>query len=176
APAPQPAAQAAAPHAPAPAAVANGAASTPLPRDPLRGAANAVAPVPARWLARLAALPVVALLVYWLALAVQHARRNDPRRPQREAFRRLAPAIERVRRATTAAERIDALLAWQRTAVIALGIDRAAPTAEQLRNERWAAVWADSERALFGRAHELPRGWGGGALTPGTRTRPPPLH
>jgi hypothetical protein len=173
--APQPAAAPqpiAAAHA-APAVAADRSASAPLPHDPLRGNATGLTPIPARVLARLAALPAVLLVVYWLGLAVQHARRNDPRRPQRDAFRALADRVAHVRLATTAGERIKALLAWQRTAAVALGLDRAAATAQQLTDARWAEVWAGSEQALFGRAHELPRGWCDRALALCTRTRRP---
>jgi hypothetical protein len=104
---------------------------------------------------------------------VRRARLTDPRRPQRQALARLAPAIERVRRAATADQRVAALLAWQHTAVTALGLDVAAPTAEQLDDQRWVDVWAGSERALYGREHALPGGWCDRALSVCTRTRRP---
>ena len=104
---------------------------------------------------------------------MRRARLTDPRRPQRRAFAQLTPAIARVRRAATAEERIAALLAWQHTAAIALGLDVAAPTARQLDDRRWVDVWADSERALYGREHALPGGWCDRALSVCTRTRRP---
>lgn len=145
----------------------------PLPRDPLSGSATARAPIAAPRLALLVGAPFALLILSWLALAAQHARRTDPRRPRREAFKRLAAAIERIRGAATAAERIAALLAWQHTAALALGLDLAAPTAAQLRDARWVDVWTGSERALYGREHALPPGWCDRALAVCTHTRRP---
>jgi hypothetical protein len=144
-----------------------------LPHDPLHGSATAFPPIAMRQLMTLAGVPVVLLLIYWLALAVQHARRNDPRRPQREAFRQLAVAIERVRAAATDEERIAALLAWQHTAAVALNIDLAAPTATQIADQQWSDVWAGSERGLYGREHAVPAGWCEHALALCERTRRP---
>ena len=144
-----------------------------LPHDPLHGATSSFTPIAAEQLTAFAAAPFVLLLLYWIPLAVRHARLTDPRRPQREAFRQLAPAIERVRRAATADERTAALLAWQHTAALALGLDLAAPTAEQLSDYRWIGVWAGSERGLYGPGHALPTGWCDRALAVCTRTRRP---
>jgi hypothetical protein len=154
----------------APAAPAHDA---PLPRDPLRGGASALVPMPAPRLALLFGAPFALLVLWWLALALQHARCTDPRRPRREAFRRLAAAIERIRAAATAEERIAALFAWQHTAALALGIDFAAPTAAALRDERWIDLWLGSEQALYGREHALPAGWCDRALVACTRARRP---
>ncbi len=144
-----------------------------LPRDPRHGAATGVAPLAMPAFAAIAALPCAALALYWLALALQRSRLRDPRRPQRGAYRQLAPAIARVRAAGTVQERLVALLAWQRTAALALGIDLAAPTATQISDPRWAAVWADSERALYGPAHALASGWCDRASMLCTRPRRP---
>ena len=130
-----------------------------LPREPLPARRPGTRRSPRRRCRCSPARPFVLLLCYWIALAVQRARLTDPRRPQREAFAQLAPAIERIRAAATADERVAALLDWQHTAAVALGLDVAAPTAEQLRDQRWADVWAGSERALYGRDHALPAGW-----------------
>jgi len=162
---PQPAVQPAAQPAAAPIAATNSAATSAsapgplLPRDPMRGATSALAPVSSRRLAWLAAAPLILLFLDWLMLAVQHARRTDPRRPQREAFKHLRPCIERIRRAVDSEERLAALLAWQHTVATALGIDHAAPTAAQLTDQRWIDVWTVSESALYQREHALPAGW-----------------
>jgi hypothetical protein len=160
----------AAPQAPA---AASAAIQTLLPRDPLPGGAAGFAPMGSTRLALFAAAPFLLLAVYWIGLAVRRARLTDPRRPHRLAYRQLAPAIERVRQAASAEERSAALLAWQRTAGLALGLERAAPTAAQLPDQRWIDVWAGSERALYGREHTLPGGWCDRALAACTRSRRP---
>jgi hypothetical protein len=144
-----------------------------LPRDPRPGTAVSIAPIPASGLAFATSVPFALVLFYWIALALRRARLTDPRRPQREAFTQLAAAIGRVRTTDGAADRIAALLAWQRTAAVALGIDLAAPTAGQLPEHRWVDVWAGSERAIYGRGHTLPAGWCEHALALCTQTRRP---
>lgn len=176
--APAPAAAVAGAPAAAP-ALADAAHDTLLPRDPRRGAAAGFAPVAAPRLTHLAAVPFALLLLYWVALAVRRARLTDPRRPQREAFRQLAPAIGRVRAAGAGEERIAALLAWQRIAAAALAVERATPTAGQLPDHRWIDVWSGSERAIYGPARDLPAGWCEHAMALCTQTRRPrfnPLH
>jgi BatD DUF11 like domain len=158
---------------PSAAPAGRGPASGLLPHDPLRGTASAWAPIAEARLSQLAVVPFILLALYWVALAVRRARLTDPRRPQRQAFAQLAPAVERVRRAATAAERIAALLIWQHTVATALGLDVAAPTAAQLDDQRWIDVWAGSERALYGREHTLPGGWCDRALSVCTRARRP---
>jgi hypothetical protein len=145
----------------------------PLPHDPLRGTTTAITPLAAPHVAPAAAVPLVLLLGYWLMLAVRHARRTDPRRPQREAFKQLRPCIERIRGAADPTGRLAALIAWQHTAVTAMAIDHAAPTAAQLPDERWSDVWAASEAALYQREHALPAGWCDRALALCTRARRP---
>jgi len=153
------AAPAVASSASSPAAPAEGSAPALLPRDPMGGTASGLAPFPAHQLTMLIGAPVAALALYWLALAIRQVRLSDPRRPQRQALRHLRAAIDRVASAASADERIAALLAWQRTAALALGIDLAAPTAAQLTDPQWTDLWAGSERALYGREHTLPAGW-----------------
>lgn len=170
--APAPAAHtAAAPSAAAPAGVVP--SSLRLPHDPLPGSATSFTPLSLTHLAQIAALPLLLFIAYWIALALRHARLTDPRRPQRLAFKALLPAVERIRAAATADQRLAALLAWQRTAATALGIDLAAPTAAQLPDQRWADVWSGSERALYAREHALPGGWCDRARGVATRSRAP---
>lgn len=159
----------------APAAAAAGpsqAETGVLPRDPRAGAAPAAPPLPARTLVGLAAAPFLLVLAVAAAVVIWRARRADPRRPRRLAWRRLRPAVARVAVAHSAEERAAALLAWQQTAALALGIDRAAPTADQLSDPRWRAVWEASERALYAPAHELAPAWSEDAVAlarPGAR-------
>jgi len=129
-----------------------------LPHDPRQGTASGPTPLAAHELLALAAAPLLLLLVYAIALLVGYRRRTDPRRPQWEALARLRPAIAEVHTASSAAERIAALMEWQRTAAVALGIELAAPTAAQLP-ARWIDVWKGSERGLYGPDHTLPAGW-----------------
>jgi hypothetical protein len=149
------------------------ATGAPLPHDPLPGSGIGFTPLASTRLALFAGAPFALLLVYWIALAVRAARLADPRRPQRQAYRRLASAIEAVRRAATAEQRIAALLVWQHTAALALGLDLAAPTAAQLPDQRWIDLWAASERGLYGREHALPDGWCDRALAVCRRSRRP---
>ncbi|MEO8605457.1 MAG: BatD family protein, partial [bacterium] len=163
APIAQPLAQsgAAAQNAPAVAAAA-------VEREPLTGVGVGHAPLPRRTLMIAAAAPFAALFAAWLALLAWRAWSVDPRRATRRTRRAMRAAIAAARRAGGADERIAALLAWQHHAASLMGIDLAAPTTAQLRqldDSRWAAVWADSERALYRREHVLPLGWCDGALT-----------
>jgi hypothetical protein len=149
-------------------------AAAPLPHEPLPGAAVGRVPLPWDVLRGWVAAPFLALFVYALALAIRRAYLNDPLRPQRAAWRQMRAAAERARQAAGAGERIAALLDWQHAATVVLGIDRAAPTAAQMRDvadPRWAQAWAGSERALYGRAHTLPEGWCDAALALCVRPR-----
>jgi hypothetical protein len=154
--------------APAPAAVHAGSSAdaepravdaSRLPRDARPGHGRGIVPLAARDLALLGAIPFALLLAYALLLVVRAARQRDPRRAQRAARAALRARVARVRDATSADERLAALLAWQRTAATALAIDAAAPIAETLPDPRWAEVWAASERALYAPGHELSAGW-----------------
>lgn len=158
------------------AASASAAAPAPalLPRDPLRGAANAYAPLTWTDLRAVLLAPFALLAAYWLALAVRRARQRDPRRARRLALEQLRVLIDQARSATTAEARVAALLAWQHAAAKALNVDLAAPTAVQLRSvggEPWVEIWAGSERALYARGHALPNGWAERALALCTRRR-----
>ena len=158
--APLPAA-APAPHAAA-AAIDVPAASAPTVGDALPGSGAGMAPLP--WTA----------LRWWLvgplalALALRAARngwrawQRHPHRLARRTARAMRAAVIAAREASAVETRLAALLAWQQAAAQVLGVDRAAPTAEQLAgidDPRWAQAWAGSELALYARAHALPDGW-----------------
>jgi len=139
-----------------------------LPRDPIRGASSSLAPLSPKRLATCALAPVVLLAGYWLFLAFRHARLTDPRRRRREALDQLRSAIARARRAGTAAERAEALLAWQQATAIVLEVDAAAPTPAHLRRKQqrqdgregeWIALWAQSDGALYGPDGHLDPKW-----------------
>lgn len=170
--APLPAAAANAPApvaAPAAATAANApdAPAAPALAAPLPGSGSGVAPLP--W----TTLRLWLLAPLALALAVRVARRGwrawraHPRRLARRTARAMRAAVVAARDATSTEARLTALLAWQRAAARVLGIDRAAPTAEQLRgiaDAAWAEAWAGSERALYARGHALPPQWAAQAL------------
>jgi hypothetical protein len=134
--------------------------------EPLSGHAYGRAPLSARTMTFAAAAPFALLFIVWMGVLIVRAWQADPRRAARRRQRAVHVAIEAVRRAPDVGQRITALLDWQRLAAQALGLDLAVPTAAQLRqldDSRWAAVWADSERALYREDHLLAPGWCDGA-------------
>ncbi len=138
--------------------------AVPLPRDPLSGSAASPTPLGAERLAAIVAAPLVLLLGYWLFLAARQARLSDPRRRRREALRELRAAIDRARRAGTADERRDALLAWQHAAAVVLELNIAAPTSAHVREQRvgpteWTALWNESDGVLYGRDRDFDPTW-----------------
>jgi hypothetical protein len=152
---------------PAPVAAAD-SASAPIPAalTPLSGHAHGRTPLSARALTVAAAAPFALLFVGWMGVLIARAWRADPRRAARRQQRAVRIALDAVRRAPDVGQRITALFGWQRAAAQALGLDLAVPTAAQLRqleDPRWAAVWADCERALYREDHLLAPGWCDGA-------------
>ena len=152
-----------------------------IPRDPLPGAAEARVPLAGSTLATLLAAPVAALLCFWVWLAYRSARLTDPVRPRREARDRLAATLDRLATAG-AADRANLLRAWQRDTAALWQIAHAAPSAHAFAalaggassagaaNQRsvgsppttdstWAALWAESERALYSAEGTLPADW-----------------
>lgn len=129
-----------------------------IPRDPLPGAADVAVPLsrPVFTLALLS--PLVGLLLVWLGLAIRRARETDPVRPRREARDRLAATLSRLQSAGES-ERSTLLLAWQRDTRMLWQIPHAAPRATALPEERWAALWAEADRALYGAKTALPTDW-----------------
>lgn len=154
---------------PAPVAGAKAAPIASAPA-PLPGHAHGRAPLSARAMTFAAAAPFAVLFIAWMGVLIARAWQADPRRAARRRQRAVHAAIEAVRRAPDVGQRIAALLDWQRLAAQALGLDLAVPTAAQLRrldDPRWAAVWADSERALYRADHLLAPGWCDGAAALG---------
>src|SRR6185369_4695714 len=89
-----------------------------LPHDVRPGAAASLAPLTSGRLGALVAAPLLWVFGYGIALLVAYRRRTDPRRPRREAFAHLPPAIAKVGAASSVPERIAALMEWQRTAAV----------------------------------------------------------
>lgn len=155
-----------------------------IPRDPLPGAGDARVPISSTWLASLLLAPCSLLLCFWVWLAYRSARHTDPVRPRRVARDRLAATLARLATAGTA-DRANLLRAWQRETAALWQIAHAAPSAHAFAtlaggappprgaNERgdgtpstppttdsaWAALWAESERALYSAEGTLPSDW-----------------
>jgi tetratricopeptide (TPR) repeat protein len=145
-----------------------------IPRDPLRGSDTGWVPLHA-WAWNLWLLAsVIWLIPAWLILSALRSRQTDPLQPQRDARRRLAQILSSLPAASNAAARVDALHAWQRDAAALLDIPHAAPTPAILARhsgipdataaagpdgDRWARLWADADRALYGRENILPGDW-----------------
>ena len=146
-------------------APASPALPAPIPRDPLPGAGHAFAPVPARTLALWVASPFAALLLFWLGLALRRARRTDPLRPRREAYRRLVTTLAALHKANDNAGRTRLLLAWQHDAGALWQISHAAPSASAFTVagapgvNAWQTLWAEADRALYGPGDTLPADW-----------------
>lgn len=129
-----------------------------IPRDPLPGSAEASVPLSRTALTLGLLAPGAALLCFWFWLAVRRARETDPVRPRREARARLAQTLAHLQTAPDA-ERSALLLAWQRDTRALWQIPHAAPSAAALPDAAWSALWAESERALYGARLALPSDW-----------------
>ena len=145
-----------APAAPAPEVPAAPAA---IPRDPLPATGSAAIPRPFDQLLVLLAVPFVALGLFWCGLALQRARQTDPVRFRRSARSRLTATLKQLQTAS-AADRPALLLAWQHDTAVLWEILHAAPPASALTDPTWSALWAESDRALYGaNPAALPADW-----------------
>lgn len=130
-----------------------------IPRDPLPGSEIASTPLGGRLLLALLAAPFVVLLAFWTWLAVRRAQQTDPLRSLREARARLAATIAQIRSTQPSGLNPQLLLAWQKDTAILWQLGHAAPAAAALSDATWAALWAESDRALYGAKPELPSDW-----------------
>jgi hypothetical protein len=151
-----------------------------IPRDPIPGSGTGLVPLlDLTWYLCLIA-SVMWLAPAWLVLAALRSRRTDPRRAAREARARLSQTLVELRNASNSASRVRALHAWQRDTAVLLGIVHAAPNPSILADKaripgsklsegidfrRWAELWAEADRALYGESHALPEKWVGRAET-----------
>ena len=126
-----------------------------LPRDPWAGPDSAGRPWAAPLLVPLLLAPFILVALFWMRLAWARARATDPQRARREAHRRLADLLPRLR-GTPAA---PLLLDWQRDSAVLWGIAHAAPAADALGDPAWSALWSEVDRALYGPAAGLPADW-----------------
>jgi hypothetical protein len=151
-----------------------------IPRDPLPGAADVMAPLSRGALTFWLGAPFGGLLIFWIVLAVRRARKTDPVRARREARMRLAATLTQLETAGEASRR-PLLLAWQRDTAVLWQISHAAPspaafhesavTSPRIYAARgedsptdkvlaiWAALWAETDRALYSPDSSLPSDW-----------------
>jgi hypothetical protein len=126
---------------------------------PMPGIGHAWAPLSRlAWHAALS-LPLSALGLLWLGLAVARARRADPDRAARRAYARLLRTIDALATASDPVQRRQLVRAWQREAGILLKVDHAAPAAGSFGGSDWATLWDEAERHLYGRDVALPADW-----------------
>ncbi|MBS0632917.1 MAG: BatD family protein [Verrucomicrobia bacterium] len=137
--------------APTPAALPSG-----LPRDPLAGTAVTSAPSSLRAVLAWAIVPFAALGLFWAWLALRRARATDPLLARREARIRIADTVKKLGAAPASRE---LLLAWQHDTAVLWQLAHAAPPAASLPDPAWAALWAETDRALYGPEAMLPADW-----------------
>jgi hypothetical protein len=137
-----------------------------LPRDPLPGTDVVTPPMSAAQLGLLVLSPFASLLLFWLFLALQRARVTDPFRARRAAHARLTTLLMQIRQGEVQPSVLRAkLLEWQHDTAFLLHIAHAAPTPAVLNaklappNPKIAALWSESDRALYGENTPLPADW-----------------
>ncbi len=153
--------------APAPARPARVAT---LPADPLASLPAATAPL-AAWPRPLYWTPLALLIpaLLWLVLASRHARLHDPLRTRRAAHAELRQILGRLQSGATDAD----LLAWQHATRALFGLSTVTPTAQDLPDPVWAALWIETERALYRPATPLAPEWLAQAREALARATPP---
>lgn len=143
-----------------------------LPAEPLASGPRGAAPLGDWPRLLLWALPLAALpLVLWLVLAARHARRNDPWNARREAHARLRRLLASIESANTPAA--ADLLAWQEATRELFRLKTLTPTARDLSDAAWSALWLEAERALYRPASALPADWHAQAREALARATPP---
>lgn len=143
-----------------------------LPSDPVDAgafppSANPFAawPRPLHW--TLLALLLPAAL--WLRLAVRHSRLHDPLRARRAAHARLRQILARLEAACSASDLLD----WQHATRALFDLPTVTPTAHDLPDPVWAALWIETERALYRPATPLAAEWFAQAWQAHARATPP---
>lgn len=147
------------------------AAPAGIPRDPLPGTADAARPMTNGTVALWLTVPLIGVVLGWLALAWRRARRTDPMRPQREAHARVATVLAELRStpnvsasgrhldATDASPLAQRLLRWQHDSAVLWQIRHAAPSASAIPDIEWSALWREADRTLYGAGAPLPSDW-----------------
>lgn len=129
-----------------------------IPRDPLPGSDEVLAPLTRAVFLTWLIAPAFALLGFWIWLALREAAKTDPLRLRREAHARLGSTLARLRSASEPA-RSALLLAWQRDTAVLWRVHHAAPPSSALSDASWSTLWRESDRALYGAGAELPVDW-----------------
>ncbi|MEN9842140.1 MAG: hypothetical protein RL376_1940 [Verrucomicrobiota bacterium] len=143
-----------------------------LPADPIPTGQLAATPQTGWPLSRwpvLATLILPALL--WLGIAARHARRHDPLLPRRHAHARLGEILAHLTAAPTQAE----LLAWQQATRALFALSPSTPTARDLNDPTWSALWAETERVLYRPDATLSPTWLAEAKAAWQKATPAPL-
>lgn len=152
---------------PPPAPAAPGPVAT-LPADPLPPGPVSAAPRPDWPRALLWALAgLVAPFALWLVLASRHARAHDPLRHRRAAhdeLRRILTSLEQGAGSTEHGSSLPApsprlLLSWQHAVRTLFALPASAPSARDLPDPLWAALWVETERALYRPSTPLAKEW-----------------
>ena len=132
-----------------------------IPRDPLPDDDEVSTPLTAGAFILALITPAVVLLLFWFWLALRHARETDPLRPRREARDRIAATLSELRTAKDQTQIAALLLAWQKDTARLWQIPQAVPAAANFPAEetQWAALWTDTERALYRDSSPLPSDW-----------------
>ncbi|MFT4933895.1 MAG: hypothetical protein ACI9LT_000568 [Pseudoalteromonas distincta] len=125
----------------------------------LKGEAAALAPPSDRLFVGALLTAPLGLLSLWLGLAFWRAYDADPYRRARGAHRRLARTLARLAQDLPATEARVLVRGWQRDAGLRLRLGLAAPAPEAFEDPRWAALWREADRFLYGRVGVLPQDW-----------------
>lgn len=129
-------------------------------RQPIAGAGTSWEPPTDNLWHTLLMLPLVGLLMYWLALSLLHAWTADATRQLRRAQIQLRRLIRNIDASTDAAQLRGQLHFWQRLTAQRFDIAAAAPTpADLVADPEWAKLWREADTVLYGGATTLPLDW-----------------
>lgn len=132
-----------------------------IPRDPITSEKICPVPLDARSLGLGLLVPVIALVLFWLWLALRRARETDPLRARREARERIVETLAALR-STSDRERIVVLLQnWQHDSAILWQLPHAVPAPASFPAEAkvWSGLWSESDRTLYRPGTPLPADW-----------------
>jgi len=129
-----------------------------IPRDPLPGSDEVMAPLSWDELIVWLSAPFAGLFLFWGGLAIRRAQKTDPVRPRREARARLVRTLAQFAGAGEK-ERAALLIAWQHESAVLWQIKHAAPPATALPNQAWTTLWQEADRSLYGVKATLPTDW-----------------
>jgi hypothetical protein len=142
-----------------------------IPRDPLSPAPPTGRPLALRPFLLLLLAPFALLPVLWLSLAARQAWLTDPRRPRRDARRRLGATLTALRAGPPPDLAAQLLPRWQHDTAALFGVELAAPSSTALFDHDgttpptgdgtsdWTVLWQEADRALYGDHKALPRDW-----------------